>query len=189
MACLLGLRAGARVVATCGGAEKKAALQRLGVTRVIDYRAEDVRSVLKQEFPGGVDCVFESVGGDMLEAAVDSLAVKGRLAVIGAMSRYASGWAVPAQAMPSSLLADKLLWRSASVVGFFLPHYAGLFREHLARLCALHAAGQLSLSVDPSVFLGLDAAADAVEHLQSGRSLGKVVLRVCEPPATVAAKL
>ena len=43
--------AGARVVATCGGAAKAALLQRLGADRVIDYHVEDIKAVLKHEFP------------------------------------------------------------------------------------------------------------------------------------------
>lgn len=43
--------AGNRIVATCGGAKKAELLRRLGVDRVIDYHKEDVKSVLKSEFP------------------------------------------------------------------------------------------------------------------------------------------
>ena len=33
----------------------------------------------------------------------------------------------------------QLLWKSASLVGFFLPQYAAHFRRHLSHLCALLA--------------------------------------------------
>ena len=37
--------AGNTVVATCGGEEKAMLLKNLGVDRVIDYRAEDIKTV------------------------------------------------------------------------------------------------------------------------------------------------
>lgn len=47
----LAVAAGCRVVATCGGAAKAALLRRLGAERVINYREERVKDVLKREFP------------------------------------------------------------------------------------------------------------------------------------------
>ena len=46
------------------------------------------------------------------------------------------------------------------------------------RVYSLHAAGQLRVVVDAARFNGLARAADAVEHMLSGRSAGKVVLCV-----------
>lgn len=44
--------------------------------------------------------------------------------------------------------------------------------------------------MDPKRFVGLAAAADAVEHLQSGRSLGKVFLQIAaDPPPAATSKL
>jgi hypothetical protein len=176
--------AGATVIATCGGAAKAALLRRLGAHRVIDYTAEDVKAVLRKEYPRGVDVVYESVGGAMFDAALGALAPRGRLVVIGAISAYASGWDTPSS-HPG--LTEKLLWKSASCTGFFLPLHARHFRRHLARLVALRAAGKLHVALDPARFVGLERAPDAVEHLHSGRSLGKVVLQVpSELPAALA---
>lgn len=176
----LAARMGCRVVATCGGADKVQLLRRLGAHRVIDHTRESVRAVLKREFPKGIDVVYESVGGDMFHTALASLAPKGRLVVVGAMSRYATNWAAD-QDKAGPVLQDALLWKSASCCGFFLPLHAQHFRRHLARLAAMHAAGQLVVSLDQKSFVGLEAAADAVEHLQSGQSIGKVVLQVADP--------
>jgi hypothetical protein len=66
--------AGHTVVATCGGEAKVEMLKRLGADRVINYRKEKVRDVLRAEFKKGVDLAYESVGGEMFAAAVDALA-------------------------------------------------------------------------------------------------------------------
>jgi NADPH:quinone reductase-like Zn-dependent oxidoreductase len=49
------------------------------------------------------------------------------------------------------------------------------------RVYGLHRAGELRAVIDASEFAGLGRAADAVEHMLSGRSAGKVVLRVAPP--------
>lgn len=43
--------------------------------------------VLKNEFPKGVDIVYESVGGDMFDLCLNALATYGRLVVIGMISQ------------------------------------------------------------------------------------------------------
>ena len=46
--------------------------------------------MLKENYPEGVDIVYESVGGETYETCVNRLAVKGRLIVIGYISGYTS---------------------------------------------------------------------------------------------------
>lgn len=69
--------------------------------------------MLKTEYPKGVDVIYESVGGDMFKAAVDALAFKGRLMIIGMMSQYGDGWKVDSH--PG--LPEKLLKKSATLLG------------------------------------------------------------------------
>ena len=72
----------------------------------------------------------------------------------------------------------RLLAKSASVRGFFLPQFGEHFREHMTRLFGLVQSGQITAAIDPTEFRGLDQVADAVEHLHSGKSRGKVVVRL-----------
>ncbi|KAJ4716331.1 Zinc-binding alcohol dehydrogenase domain-containing protein 2 [Melia azedarach] len=173
--------AGNTVVATCGGAEKAQLLKDLGVDRVINYKAEDIKTVLKEEFPKGFDIIYESVGGDMFNMCLNALAVYGRLIVIGMISQYQGehGW------QPSNYpgLCEKILAKSQTVGGFFLIQYAHLWQEHLDRLFHLFSTGKLKVLIDPKKFLGVDAVADAVEYLHSGKSVGKVV--VCIDPTFI----
>ncbi|XP_037493934.1 prostaglandin reductase-3 isoform X2 [Jatropha curcas] len=170
--------AGNKVVATCGGKEKAMLLKELGVDRVIDYKAENIKTVLKEEFPKGVDIIYESVGGDMFDLCLNALAVHGRLIVIGMISQYQGehGW------RPSNYtgLCEKILAKSQTVAGFFLVQYGHLWQQHLDRLFNLFSTGKLKVSVDPKRFNGVRAVADAVEYLHSGKSVGKVV--VCIDP-------
>jgi hypothetical protein len=79
--------AGNHVVATCSSPAKVELLKRLGADRVVDYKVESLKAVLRKEYPKGVDLVYESVGGDMFRTAVGALADKGRLVIIGMMSQ------------------------------------------------------------------------------------------------------
>lgn len=66
--------------------------------------------------------------------------------------------------------------KSATLVGFYLPAYGRHFGKTFARLCELVETGKLKVTVDPAGPFTLDTAVDAVEHLQSGKSVGKVVV-------------
>ena len=46
-----------------------------------------ISQVLKNEFPKGLDIIYESVGGDMFNLCLNALAVYGRLIVIGMISQ------------------------------------------------------------------------------------------------------
>ena len=170
----LAKRAGARVFGTCGSDEKASLLRDLGCDRPINYRDEDVKAVLKSEAPGGLDVVYEAVGGELFDLALKALAVKGRLITIGYVGEYVDG----PERLTDVRVYHRLLWRSASIRGFFLPHYASHYREHMGRLLGLVASGELTVAIDPAEFRGLEAVADAVEHLHSGDSRGKVVVRL-----------
>jgi NADPH-dependent curcumin reductase CurA len=71
-----------------------------------------------------------------------------------------------------------LISKSASVRGFFLNHFHGQWAPHSARLAQLVDAGQLKPQLDPQceagVFTGINAVADAVEHLYARKNFGKV---------------
>ena len=168
--------AGAHVIATCGGKDKEALLRRLGADRVVNYREENLKQVLKTEYPKGVDLVCELVGGEMFKTCLNSLAPKGRLLIIGAVSQYSGGW------KPSTHvgLPERLLTKSTALLGFFLPMYASHFKTHLNRLIAALENGKLQVELDPGNFEGISAVFDAVDHLQSGWSMGKVYVKLAQ---------
>lgn len=181
----LAVAAGHTVIGTCSSAAKAEHLRSLGVHRVVNYREEDLHTVLKGEFPKGVDIVYESVGGSMFDAAVRNLATHGRLIVIGMISGYTdgsawdSGKAGPATSRtpwPAMLLA-----KSASVRGFFLNDFADLWAEHMMRLWGMVEAGQLKPGVDPTPFRGLESVADAIDFMYDRKNVGKVVVQVAAP--------
>jgi NADPH-dependent curcumin reductase CurA len=79
----------------------------------------------------------------MFDTCVDAIAPRGRLIIIGMMSQYGEGW----QKRQYSGIAEKLLWKSATLQGFFLLHYAAEWRRHLKKLAGMVQTGQLRVQV------------------------------------------
>ena len=109
-----------------------------------------------------------------LRIRIRSVALRGRLLIIGFISEYVEG----PQPVRQPRVYTHLLGKSASVHAFFLPHFSKYYREHTARLFQLISDGSLRVAIDPTQFEGLDAVADAVEYLHSGKSMGKVVVKL-----------
>ncbi|XP_060907129.1 prostaglandin reductase 3-like [Labrus mixtus] len=185
-------QAGCHVIGTCSSNEKAGFLKSIGCDRPINYASEDLAKTLKKEYPKGVDVVYESVGGSVLELAVKSLATKGRLIVIGFISGYQSASGFPP--FKGDTLPIRLLQKSASVRGFFLPHFFSDYREALGSMMQMFAKGELQCEVDcgdlseEGRFVGLESVFRAVDFMYAGKNLGKVVVEV-SPPAVSNSKL
>ena len=174
---LLKKQYGCHVIGTCSGGAKADFLRRLGCDDVIDYTRDDVGEVLRRR-KGGLNLVYESVGGAMLGLALEHVAIRGRIITIGGITGYASGadWAAPGE---SSKIPQQLLSKSASLRGFFLPHFKKLHEEHFRRLLDMVDRGDIDSCVDGSAsFHGIDQIADAVAHLHGKKNMGKVVVRL-----------
>ena len=182
--------AGCHVIGTCSTDEKAEFLRSLGCDRPINYKKENVKAVLSEEYPRGVDVVYEGVGGEIFNTCVKNLAPKGRLVIIGFIESYKSS---NFSARPTLPLHRILLSKSASIRGFFLNDYLTDVPSHISKLCQLYEQGQLKALVDmgeraPSgPFRGLEAVYDAVDYLYTGRSRGKVVVEIAPPAAADSA--
>ncbi len=169
-------KAGNHVIGICGSQEKAQKLSQIGCDRPINYKAEDLSAVLKQEYPRGLDIAYDSVGGTIYDAFLDNLAVRGRLVVSGYTSEVGKPW----EQVTSPRLYQKLYFRSASVRAFINPHFEDHHPYAAERLLRLYEAGQLTVFVDPLPFIGLESVPDAVAHLLSGKNIGKVVVKLEE---------
>ena len=118
--------------------------------------------------------MYESVGRRFFDLAVRNLAVRGRLIVIGYVSEYVDGL----EETTGPRVYASILQKSASIRGFFLPHFARHYAEHVRRLVGLQKAGELRVAIDEARFEGVGQIVEAVEHLHSGTSRGKVVVRL-----------
>jgi len=168
----IGHAMGARVIAVARGADKLAVAKAAGADHLIDSdTTSDLRKALKAL--GGVDVVYDAVGGETFMAALRAANPEGRLIPIG----FAGG-GVP------QIPANLLLVKNLSVLGVYWGGYMGfrpeIVRSSLAELLAMYTAGRLKPHVSHA--LPLDQTEAALELLRARKSTGKVVV-VMDPAA------
>lgn len=163
----LGKLLGARVIAAASSAEKLEVCRRYNPDEVIDYGVEDLRERLKALAPGGVDVVFDPVGGSLAEPALRSVGWKGRYLVIG----FAAG------DIPRIPLNLPLL-KGYSIVGVFVGSFMMRESRHsqanVRRLLAWLAEGQIKPLISRTY--PLERAADALNAVLARQAIGKLVL-------------
>ncbi|KAI9014987.1 NADPH:quinone reductase [Gaertneriomyces semiglobifer] len=171
--------AGNHVIGTCSSEQKVQMLKKFGCDRVINYKTEDVKDVLKREYPNGVDIVYEGVGGEMLKTCLGALAVRGRLIVIGSISNYSkeseggnTGFAFGTDAVSTASLLSK----STTVTGFFLGNYMHEIPSALNDLFGLVKAGKLQPLIEMADFEGITDIPRAIKYMHEGKNIGKLVV-------------
>ncbi|GFT54462.1 prostaglandin reductase 3 [Nephila pilipes] len=170
--------AGCHVIGTCSSQDKVKFLKSLGCDRPINYKEESLINVLRTEYPDGINVIWESVGGEMFNTLLKHLAVKGRMIIIGAISQYTDeGFGQDI----TKGMTTKLLLRSSTISGFFLPHFTNDIPHYLSIMVRLLHEQNLKPHVDDGSslgkpFTGLEDITRAVDYLHSGKSKGKVVV-------------
>ncbi|WP_229841585.1 medium chain dehydrogenase/reductase family protein [Streptomyces brasiliensis] len=178
----LALAAGIRVIGTAS-ARHHDALRALGVTPV-DYRTENIPARVRELAPGGVDAVFDHVGGPGLADSWHLLAPGGTLVSYGsAATRDDTGskqWPV------LRLLGRVWMWNAlpGGRHAYFFNVWAGRafsrarfrarLRADLTQVLTALQRGDITATV--AARLPLAQAAEALRLAESGTVSGKVVL-------------
>jgi len=168
----LAREAGARVLATAGTPEKVQLALRLGAHAAWNRREGPFAPWAARETGGrGADLVLDFVGAPYLEQNIASLALDGRLVIIGLLG------GAKAQALDlGTILFRRLRLIGTSLRALPLERKADLVRRFAAFALPRLAAGALAPVVD-SVFDWREAAA-AHERMENNANAGKIVLRV-----------
>jgi NADPH:quinone reductase len=166
----LGHLAGARVIAAASSDDKLETCKRYGADATINYEKQDLREALRNmagDKGGGIDVVYDPVGGRYAEPALRATGWRGRYLVIG----FASG-EIPKFPLNLPLLMER------QVLGVYWGEFSR--REPEANLRNLkELAGWLSqgkLKPYVSATYPLTRAADALNDLLSRKVQGKAVL-------------
>jgi putative PIG3 family NAD(P)H quinone oxidoreductase len=162
---------GARVFATAGSAAKCRSCEAIGAERAFNYREADFVALIKDATGGrGVDVVLDMVAGDYLQRNLESLALDGRLVVIGQLG-----------GTTSQIDTSPLLRRRLTVTGSTLR--ARTVAEKGAIASAVHRnvwpfleSGAIRVLIHETFALTDAAAAHAM--MESSAHVGKLVLRV-----------
>ncbi len=178
----LGVALGAEVIACASTAAKLAACERAGATTLINYTEGNFKQALKDAgVYGGVDVVYDPVGGKFSEPAMRSLGWGGRHVVIG----FAAGGATPKAAIPALPLNLALL-NEREILGCFWGAWKMrdgnvTNRQNINTMLEMVASGKMRPLV--SRVYQLRDYASAFDAMMSRRVVGKITIRVSPEPS------
>lgn len=162
---------GAIVIGIAGGSRKTTYLQdQLGFDHVIDYKSEDIGQRLKSIAPEGVNGFFDNVGGAVLDAVLDNLALRAKVTICGAISQYDHMDAVTG---PSMYL--RLAERQAQMEGFAFFHFPEKIPAATAELKSWLLDG--SITMPEEILEGIERYPDALQFMFNGGNLGKLMVK------------
>jgi NADPH-dependent curcumin reductase CurA len=160
-----------RVVGLAGTDEKCSWIQDdLGFDVAINYRSADVPKALASACPAGIDIYFDNVGGDILDACLKLMNLKGRIPTCGLISQYNATEPVPGPHNYAMILMQRL-----RVEGFIVLDYAERYPEAIADLHQWLAEGKIKVRTE--IVDGLENALETVKKLYTGDHTGKLMVR------------
>jgi len=162
---------GCRAVGIAGGKKKcDYALKELGFDACVDYKAGNVLDDLKAACPRGVDCLFENVGGQLMDNAFRVLNPFSRIALCGMVAEY-NATEPYGVTMMRSLLVNRVNLR-----GFIVFDRLDLYQKAIGRLVRLVSQGKIRYH--ETVAEGLASAPRAFIGMLKGENLGKQVVKL-----------
>src|SRR5271166_4895996 len=164
---------GCRVVGIAGGKDKCNWLtSELGFDAAVDYKDGAVFKALRAASPQGIDVYFDNVGGDILEACLPLMNLRGRIACCGAISQYDG---VPSahgpRGMPGLIVVKRLIMQ-----GFIVMDFMDQRERANADLREWVAAGRLKVQED--IIDGLENTPRALIGLLAGENRGKRMVKL-----------
>jgi NADPH-dependent curcumin reductase CurA len=166
------IKRAAQVIGIAGGPQKCAwIVDELGFDAAIDYKNESVAARLRELAPAGVDLYFDNVGGEILDACLAQLAMRGRVVLCGAISTYNDRGAMTGPANYRSLII-----RRGRMEGFIILDYVDRFPEAQMEMAGWLASGEIKSA--EHVVEGLEHAPEALNLLFTGGNTGKVIVQL-----------
>ena len=165
--------AGCRSFGTAGSDEKLARAAELGLDVGVNYRSDDFAEVVAERTEGrGVDVILDVVGAPYWERNIASLAVRGRMVLVGTMGGGTLETNVGAL-MPKRLRVHGTVLRARP------PEEKAALSQEFARRYLHHFATGWLVPVIDRVF-PLEEVAEAHRYMESNANFGKIVLSIAD---------
>lgn len=166
---------GVKVIGSVGSDEKlDFIINELGFDGGFNYKKESPRDALKRLAPQGIDMYFENVGGDHLEAALESFNPKGRIIGCGMISDYNT----PLEQQKGVRGLFHLVAKKLSFQGFLVDLSPAKYKPFQEKVQPLIAKGDLKVKVH--VTESIDQAAEGFVGMLTGQNFGKAVLKIAQ---------
>ena len=146
-------------------------LNQLNFDAAIDYKNEDVSARLLELAPEGVNVFFDNVGGPVLDAVLNNLAMRARVVICGAVSQYDDMDNITG---PSMYL--RLAERQSTMEGFAYFHFPESFAPAATELAQWLADGSIVLPEE--ILEGIERYPEALQFMFEGGNLGKLLVKV-----------
>ncbi|KAH8668843.1 hypothetical protein BX600DRAFT_480814 [Xylariales sp. PMI_506] len=174
----LAKKEGMKVIASVSSNDKlKYVVEELGADAGFNYKEENISDALRRLAPEGLDVVYENVGGDHFQAAIQNMKWFGRIIVCGMASQYNKK---PEEQYGVTNLSD--IFRKRILIQGFIywdhnifPQNIDSFRENMPKWIA-----DGSIKAKYTKFEGLENAHDAFLSMFTGTGFGKAVLKVAD---------
>jgi synaptic vesicle membrane protein VAT-1 len=176
--------AGCTTVGVVGSTAKVEAARRLGATHVIDKSREDLWRMAKRYAPDGYDVVLDANGAATLRESYAHTGSPGRLVIYGLHTMMSKGRGKPSW---PKLALDylrtprfdplRLTNDNKSILAFNLSYLferRSIFTAAIETMTGWLAEGKIS--PPPTQSFSMDRVADAHRALESGETVGKLVL-------------
>jgi NADPH-dependent curcumin reductase len=162
---------GCRAVGIAGGPKKcDYAVKKLGFDACVDYKAGNLRDDLKAACPDGVDCLFENVGGEVMDTSLSVLNPFSRVALCGLISGYNLTESYGMK-MIRSILVNRV-----NVRGFIVFDRIDLYQKAVGQLARWVSEGKIKYH--ETIAEGLENAPRAFIGMLKGENLGKQVVKL-----------
>jgi alcohol dehydrogenase len=164
-------------VATTASAKNHALVKSLGADVAIDYKTTRFEEVVRDQ-----DVVFDTQAGETLLRSFDAVRSGGVVVTVGGRpdAKFARAWGLSAPLVWILGFLNRKVDRLAKAKGvrfeYLFMHASG---EQLAQIGALMDQGIIKPILDRT--FPLEGAAEAVSYVESGRAVGKVVIRIADP--------
>ncbi|MCK5424809.1 MAG: NAD(P)H-quinone oxidoreductase [Emcibacter sp.] len=162
---------GATVITTSGSDEKVDFCSELGADLSINYKTHDFAEEVKNFTEGkGVNVLLDMVAGDYMKRNFMVMAVEGRIVMIAVLR----GPKVKANILP--IMLKRLTFTGSTLRARETAFKADIARSLHEKVWPLIEQGKINPVI--SKVFALKDAADAHAFLESGRNIGKIVLKV-----------
>ena len=168
------LKGASRVVGSAGSADKVRWLtEELGYDAAFNYKDGPVVDQLRAAMPDGLDCYFDNVGADHLEAAIACANDFARVAACGAIAHYNDTDENPTPG-PANLF--QIVKKRLSIQGFIVTDSLDRMRPFLEEVTPWVAEGRVKFS--ETVVEGIDRAVEGFRGMLRGENTGKMIIKV-----------
>ncbi len=176
--CQIAKLKGCRVIGSVGSDEKVAwLLEKAGVDGAFNYKQSgNLTHTVQTLCPGGIDVYYENVGGEHLEAALESMNPYGRVVMCGMISQYN---AVKPPAGPANLAY--VVGKSLTLQGFIVSDYLDRMPQFFTDMGKWIAEDRITWK--ETIVEGIENAPAAFCGLFKGENFGKMIVKVGPDPA------